>query len=163
MPLVFLPRVSVLRSMERCTARRIKACTAWGLPLRQCSILASPTACRLRGYGRAGTQNDRLGEAVILNTGTPVPGHARTRAIDMPSAMPRWSVLRSMERCTERRIKACTAWGLPSHQCVQAGARTVPSERADGERRRLRLIRKGGPPRNGPSCGTASLCAFRSL
>ena len=38
------------------------------------SISASPTACRLRGYGRAGTQNDRLGEAVISSTGTPVPG-----------------------------------------------------------------------------------------
>ena len=25
------------------------------------SISASPTACLLRGYGRAGTQNDRLG------------------------------------------------------------------------------------------------------
>ena len=29
--------------------------------------------CPLRGYGRAGTQNDRLGEAVILGTGTPTP------------------------------------------------------------------------------------------
>ena len=37
------------------------------------SISASPTACLLRGYGRAGTQNDRLGEAVILSTGTPIP------------------------------------------------------------------------------------------
>ena len=32
------------------------------------SISASPTACPLRGYGRAGTQNDRLSEAVILTT-----------------------------------------------------------------------------------------------
>ena len=30
------------------------------------SISASPTACPLRKYRRAGTQNDRLGEAVIL-------------------------------------------------------------------------------------------------
>ena len=29
------------------------------------SISASPTACPLRGYGRAGTQNDRLGETDI--------------------------------------------------------------------------------------------------
>ena len=36
-------------------------------------ISASPTACPLRGYGRAGTQNDRLSEAVILSTGTLVP------------------------------------------------------------------------------------------
>ena len=36
-------------------------------------ISASPTACPLRGYGRAGTQNDRLGEAVTLSTGTPIP------------------------------------------------------------------------------------------
>ena len=27
------------------------------------------------GYGRAGTQNDRLAEAVILGTGTPIPGN----------------------------------------------------------------------------------------
>ena len=32
-----------------------------------------PTACPLRGYGRAGTQNDRLGKAVILSTGAPLP------------------------------------------------------------------------------------------
>ena len=37
------------------------------------SISASPTPCPFRGYGRAGTQNDRLSEAVILSTGTPVP------------------------------------------------------------------------------------------
>ena len=36
-------------------------------------ISASPTACPLRGYRRAGTQNDRLSEAVILSTGTPIP------------------------------------------------------------------------------------------
>ena len=38
-------------------------------------ISASPTVCPLRGYGRAGTQNHRLGEAVILSTGTPIPAH----------------------------------------------------------------------------------------
>ena len=37
------------------------------------SISASPTACPLRGYGRAGTQNDRLSEAVISSTSTPIP------------------------------------------------------------------------------------------
>ena len=36
-------------------------------------ISASPTACVLRGYGRAGTQNDRLGEAVTLSTDTSIP------------------------------------------------------------------------------------------
>ena len=38
-----------------------------------------PTACPLRGDGCAGTQKDRLGEAVLLSTGTP-----HTRAMDMP-------------------------------------------------------------------------------
>ena len=38
-------------------------------------ISASPTSCPSRGYGRAGTQNDRR--------------HAHPRAMDMPSAMPR--------------------------------------------------------------------------
>ena len=37
------------------------------------SISASPTACPLRRYGRAGAQNDRLSEAVVLSTGTPIP------------------------------------------------------------------------------------------
>ena len=50
------------------------------------SLSASPTACALRGYWRAGTQNDRragIGEAVILRTGTPIPAqctcHRRCR------------------------------------------------------------------------------------
>ena len=34
------------------------------------SILASPTACPLRGYGRAGTQNDRLGVCGYGRAGT---------------------------------------------------------------------------------------------
>ena len=42
-------------------------------PLYVGSISASPTACLSRGYGRAGTQNDRLSGAVILSTGTPIP------------------------------------------------------------------------------------------
>ena len=37
------------------------------------SISASPTACLLCGYGRAGTQNDRLAEAVVLSTRTSIP------------------------------------------------------------------------------------------
>ena len=37
------------------------------------SISASLTACPLRGYGRGGTQNNRLSKAVILSTGTSVP------------------------------------------------------------------------------------------
>ena len=36
-------------------------------------LSASPTAYPLRGYGRAGTQNDHLSEAVNLSTGTPIP------------------------------------------------------------------------------------------
>ena len=35
--------------------------------------------CLLRGYGRAGTQNDRLSEAVILSTGTPTPAQRTCR------------------------------------------------------------------------------------
>ena len=34
------------------------------------STSALPTACLLRGYGRAGTQKDRLGKAVALGDGT---------------------------------------------------------------------------------------------
>ena len=59
------------------------------------SISASPTACPLRGYGRAGTRNDHLGEAVILSTGTPIPAQrtcrrrCRDRAdIELPGGTP---------------------------------------------------------------------------
>ena len=38
------------------------------------SISAAPTACPLRGYGRAGTQNDRLGEGFLTVQGLlPMP------------------------------------------------------------------------------------------
>ena len=47
--------------------------------LHRLYIVHRPTACPLRGYGRAGTQNDRLAEH----------RHARIRAMGMPSAMPR--------------------------------------------------------------------------
>ena len=43
------------------------------------SISASPTACPLRGYGRAGTEKDRLSKAVILRTGTPIPAQRTCR------------------------------------------------------------------------------------
>ena len=43
------------------------------------SISASPTACLLRAYGRAGTQNARLGEAVILSSSTPIPAQETCR------------------------------------------------------------------------------------
>ena len=43
------------------------------------SISAPPRECPLRGYGRAGTQNDRLSEAVILSTGTPIPAQRTCR------------------------------------------------------------------------------------
>ena len=55
------------------------------------SISASPTACPLRGYGRAGTQSDRLGEAVIWSTGTPMPARwtcrRRCRTIGIDSSI----------------------------------------------------------------------------
>ena len=43
------------------------------------AVSASPTACALRGCGRAGTQSDRLSEAVILSTGTPTPAQRTSR------------------------------------------------------------------------------------
>ena len=39
---------------------------------RAITIYQSPTECPLRGYGRAGTQNDRLAQVLILSTGTPM-------------------------------------------------------------------------------------------
>ena len=33
----------------------------------------------MSGYGRAGTQNHRLSEALILSTGTPIPAHRTCR------------------------------------------------------------------------------------
>ena len=48
-----------------------------GIPVIR--ISASPTACPLRGHGHAGTQNDRLSEAVVLSTGMPIPAQWRCR------------------------------------------------------------------------------------
>ena len=57
-------------------------------------ISASPMACPLRGYGRVGTQNDRLGG----RGGHLEYQHAHTRATDMPSAVP---------TCISDAIPAC--------------------------------------------------------
>ena len=40
---------------------------------------ATATACPLRGYGRAGTQNDSIGGAVVLSTGTRMPARQKRR------------------------------------------------------------------------------------
>ena len=56
-----------------CSAPPSLVCEHGSADLEAQAISASPTACPLRGYGRAGTQNDRLSEAVILSTGTPIP------------------------------------------------------------------------------------------
>ena len=75
---------------------------AEGGMLRHNYISASPTACPLRGYGRAGTQNDRLGEAVILNTGTPI--------------LVQWTCRRRCRYRANIEPKACS--GMPySHAC----------------------------------------------
>ena len=54
-----------------CVAARAAAARHFGLYIG--SISASPTACPLCGYGRAGSLNDCLSEAVILFTGTSIP------------------------------------------------------------------------------------------
>ena len=52
-----------------------KLCTSISaLPLS-----ASPTACPLRGHGRAGTENDGLARAVVSSTGTSMPAQQTRR------------------------------------------------------------------------------------
>ena len=61
---------------EQCEATFDWTPKLWPKPILRLyisSISASPTACPLRGYGRAGAQNDRLGEAAVLSTGAPTP------------------------------------------------------------------------------------------
>ena len=77
------------------------------------SILASPTAWPLRGYGCAGTQNDRASEAVILSTGTPIPAQLKCR-----------------RRCRDRALSRFASCGLRTlpNSCRHAKrARTRPS------------------------------------
>ena len=50
-----------------------------GRAKKEAGISASPAACPSRGYGRAGTQNDHLGEAVILSAGAPIPAQRTCR------------------------------------------------------------------------------------
>ena len=85
------------------------------------SISASPTACPFRGYGRDGTQNDRLGEAVILSTGTAIPAqwacHRRCRdSLDVAA----------VGRQVQRRAAASLDIHLAAsvQTCVQACAQT---------------------------------------
>ena len=76
------------------------------------SISASPTACQLCGYGHAGTQNDRLSEAVILSTGTPIPAQwarrrrCRDALIEMP-IMPRVLRVCKLHRMNRLKYSAC--------------------------------------------------------
>ena len=75
----------MLRDAGKKTARFCYATSAAHLAelwVQRCyigSTSASPTACLLRGYGRASTQNDRFSEEVILSTGTPIPPYPRNR------------------------------------------------------------------------------------
>ena len=76
------------------------------------STSASPTACLLRGYGRAGTQNDRLGEAGHFES-----RHVHARATDMPSAMPRCEYASDKRGCTHviARVRRDTLVHMPVH------------------------------------------------
>ena len=90
------------------------------LPQGLGSISASPTACPLRGYGRAGTQNDRLGEAVmarpyqavILRTGTAIPAQRTCRRRPYCTYIVR--VACAQRRSTHSTSRACgraCEWG----------------------------------------------------
>ena len=57
-------------------------------PCQDLSISASPTACPLCGYGRAGTQSDLLCKE---RGGHFQYRHAHTRAMDMPSVKLRYT------------------------------------------------------------------------
>ena len=72
------------------------------------SISEAPTACPLRGYGHAGTQNDRLFEAVILSTGTPIPAQwtCRRRC--------RYRARRPRRTLRHGRHGACMSVGAPA-------------------------------------------------
>ena len=90
------------------------------------SISASPTACRLRGHGRGGTQNDRLAGAVIVSTqndrtrrgGHFEYRHVHTRAIDMPSAMLRIAAAGDCLNTTPHAPRKPSAALSPSHMCI---------------------------------------------
>ena len=64
------------------------------------SISALPTACSLRGYGRAGTQNDRL-------SGHPRNGHAVGDA----------EIWRHTYRAQAGRTRVCASCALPRGRC----------------------------------------------
>ena len=113
---------------------------------RRGSIFTSPTACLLRGYGRAGTQNDRFSEVVNFEY-----RHVHTRAVDMPSAMPSWGQYsrHNTRRFLSRQavhVRTRAFWCAP---CTvrKALARVFCkyfSACADGERRGARSSREGG-------------------
>ena len=85
------------------------------------SISASPTAYPLRGYVRSGTRNDRLGEAVVLSTGTPIPVQLtrRRRCRDRADIEP-WNAY-------ERASKSSVVTGI--EQSPAQRSKTIPSQR----------------------------------
>ena len=95
------------------------------------SISASPTACLLRGYGRASTRNDRLGEPVILSTGTRVPAqwtrHRRCRYVVMALVSARECV--TVPKATVGTWPAIVWWKRPEGlwRCIDAVASSAAS------------------------------------
>ena len=79
------PRDSYRQNMRSRSRSRFLTASSCTVALYSCSLFgsisASLTACLLRGYGRASTQNDRLGMAVVLSTSmsTPVQWACRRR------------------------------------------------------------------------------------
>ena len=93
------------------------------------SISASPTACPLCGYGRAGTQNDHLGEAVILSTGASMPTQW-TSPLPSHLGTPKEPSLMTSSKATElhSRPSALTDSGAPG---LAAPLRPEPSKSAE--------------------------------
>ena len=96
-----LKRMSKRVSKNTCLHTRLRTCRTHMLSRPRLyigSISASPTACLLCGYGRAGTQNDRSSQAVILSTGTPVSAQWRCR---------RRCRYRAKNTCLCTRLRTC--------------------------------------------------------
>ena len=151
------------RSHLRATHACLHACSRTAAT---CSISARSRHRRrhvhCRGYGRAGTQNERLGEAVSLSTGTPIPAQwtCRRRCRYVVMATPDRSHLRATHACLHACSRTAATFffrldlGIADGMSIAAG-RGVPVPNP-GERRSFRVLARPYL-RNGHAVGDAEI------
>ena len=129
------------------------------------SISASPTACPSHGYGRAGTQNDRLSEAVVSST-YPRDGNAVGDAeidpkIDPHRPLPHLRFELHVADVLRRRSTRAVLTGAPASARARPtsvnGRLYIGSSSASPTACPSRGYGRAGTPRDGHAVGDADM------